>query len=83
MIEMNRRTAMGWSLAAAATGLASTVSAKSPKEPFFKGTGLPVGLQLFTLGDALRSDLEGQLAGRNQDDGLDVLSPRIAASDDG
>jgi len=66
MIEMNRRTAMGWSLAAAATGLTSgmagTASAKSPKEPFFKGNGLPVGLQLYTLGDALRSDLDGQLA---------------------
>ena len=66
MIEMNRRTAMGWSLAAAATGLtlgmAGTASAKSPKEPFFKGNGLPVGLQLYTLGDALRSDLDGQLA---------------------
>ena len=57
---------MGWSLAAAATGLTSgmagTASAKSPKEPFFKGNGLPVGLQLYTLGDALRSDLDGQLA---------------------
>ena len=66
MIEMNRRTAMGWSLAAAATGLTSgmagTASAKSPKEPFFKGNGLPVGLQLYTLGEALRSDLDGQLA---------------------
>jgi len=62
MIEMNRRTAMGWSLAAAASGLAPVASAKSPKEPFFKGTGLPVGLQLYTLGEALRADLDGQLA---------------------
>jgi sugar phosphate isomerase/epimerase len=29
--------------------------------PFFKRTGLPVGLQLYTLGSGLKDDLDGQL----------------------
>jgi len=52
---------MGWSLAAAASSLAAGSSARTVKEPFFKGTGLPIGLQLYTLGDGLKADLDGQL----------------------
>jgi sugar phosphate isomerase/epimerase len=55
---------MGWTLAAGAAGaagFAGAASARSPKEPFFKGTGLPIGLQLYTLGDPLRTDLDGML----------------------
>lgn len=52
---------MGWSLAAAGMGIAGAASARSPQEPFFKGTGLPVGLQLYTLGADLKADLDGQL----------------------
>jgi len=60
MIEVSRRSVMGWSLAAAASGLAAGPSAGAA-EPFFKRTGLPLGLQLYTLGGDLRADLDGQL----------------------
>ena len=52
---------MGLGLAAAALGLAAGSAAGAAREPFFKGTGLPVGLQLYTLGDGLRADLDGEL----------------------
>jgi sugar phosphate isomerase/epimerase len=53
---------MGWSLAAAASGLAAVTSAGAAVAPFFKRTGLPIGLQLYTLGDAPKTDLDGQLS---------------------
>jgi sugar phosphate isomerase/epimerase len=52
---------MGLGLAAAASSLAAGSAAGAAREPFFKGTGLPVGLQLYTLGDGLKADLDGQL----------------------
>jgi sugar phosphate isomerase/epimerase len=61
MADWTRRTAMGWSLAAAASSLAAGAAARTAKAPFFKRTGLPIGLQLYTLGDALKTDLDGQL----------------------
>ncbi|WP_372786942.1 sugar phosphate isomerase/epimerase family protein [Phenylobacterium sp.] len=61
MAEWTRRTALGWSLAATASALAGATAARTVKEPFFKGNGLPIGLQLYTLGDALKADLDGQL----------------------
>jgi sugar phosphate isomerase/epimerase len=52
---------MGLSLAAAGLGLAAAAGARTPKEPFFRGTGLPVGLQLYTLGADLRANLDAML----------------------
>ncbi len=51
---------MGLGLAAAA-GLAAGSAGGAGQDPFFKRTGLPVGLQLYTLGGDLRADLDGQL----------------------
>jgi len=58
---MNRRaflgTAAAMSCMAAATGLAAGVKHRR----FFAGHGLPIGLQLYTLGDAPYRDLDGTL----------------------
>ena len=51
---------MGLGLAAAAWGLAGE-SAGAAGAPFFKRTGLPIGLQLYTLGGDLRADVDGVL----------------------
>jgi sugar phosphate isomerase/epimerase len=59
MSDLSRRAALGWGLAAAASGFATGSGAAAA--PFFKRTGLPVGLQLYTLGGGLRDDLAGQL----------------------
>jgi sugar phosphate isomerase/epimerase len=45
----------------AAAGLASPSLAWAAKGPFFQSMYLPIGLQLYTLGGALRDDLDGQL----------------------
>jgi sugar phosphate isomerase/epimerase len=60
MTELSRRGL----LAAGAAGLAATAlpglsQAASP--PFFARTGLPIGLQLYTLADQAKADLEGTL----------------------
>jgi len=60
MTDLSRRRVMGWSLAAAASGVAGA-SAGAARAPFFKRTGLPVGLQLYTLGPDLAADLDGAL----------------------
>jgi sugar phosphate isomerase/epimerase len=56
---------MGFGLAAAASGLAGGAGAAAPPSkdggPFFKRTGLPIGLQLYTLGGDLRADVDGVL----------------------
>lgn len=46
---------------AAAAGLAAR-AAQAAEAGFFKRTGLPLGLQLYTLGPDLAADLDGQLA---------------------
>ena len=51
---------MGLGLAAAAWGLAGE-SAGAAGGPFFKRTGLPIGLQLYTLGGTLKDELDAQL----------------------
>jgi len=61
MIGMSRRGLIGAGLAASASGLAAHAMAASPKAPFFRGHGLPVGLQLYTLGADLAKDLDGML----------------------
>jgi sugar phosphate isomerase/epimerase len=61
MIGMSRRSLIGAGLAAGAAGVAAAAWAKSPAELFFKGNGLPIGLQLYTLGGDLRADVDGML----------------------
>jgi len=60
MRDLSRRGAMGFGLAAATSAMARRALAEA-KAPFFKRLGLPIGLQLYTLGDGLRADLDGQL----------------------
>jgi sugar phosphate isomerase/epimerase len=55
MIEMSRRAVI-----AAAVAMAASPAAAA-RGPFFKRTGLPLGLQLYTLGPDLGADLDGQL----------------------
>jgi sugar phosphate isomerase/epimerase len=57
MIRISRRGLLvaGALLGARAMGAAGT-------RPFFRRTGLPLGLQLYTLGDDLKRDFEGSLA---------------------
>lgn len=62
MSDLSRRSAMGLGLAAAASGLAAGSSALAANGPFFRRTGLPIGLQLYTLGAALKADLDGRLS---------------------
>jgi sugar phosphate isomerase/epimerase len=59
MIDLSRRGAIGVGLAAAAAGLAG--GARGAVAPFFKRTGLPIGLQLYTLGGDLAAHLDDQL----------------------
>jgi sugar phosphate isomerase/epimerase len=59
MIDLSRRSALGVGLAAVAAGLAGRAGAATG--PFFKRTGLPIGLQLYTLGADLATHLEEQL----------------------
>ncbi|HEY2753148.1 sugar phosphate isomerase/epimerase [Phenylobacterium sp.] len=61
MIELSRRAAIGAGLAGAAAALGPGSVAAATGTPFFKRTGLPIGLQLYTLGDGLKADLDGQL----------------------
>lgn len=57
MITISRR---GFLTIGALLG-AGTVSAAPPR-PFFRRTGLPIGLQLYTVGDELKRDFAGTLA---------------------
>ncbi|MGZ6018849.1 MAG: sugar phosphate isomerase/epimerase family protein [Phenylobacterium sp.] len=59
MVDLSRRGAIGAGLAAAAAGFAGGAGAAGA--PFFKRTGLPIGLQLYTLGGDLRADVDGML----------------------
>ena len=60
MVDLSRRGALGAGLAAiAAAGFAGGASGAGA--PFFKRTGLPIGLQLYTLGGDLRADVDGML----------------------
>ncbi|MGZ6048861.1 MAG: sugar phosphate isomerase/epimerase family protein [Phenylobacterium sp.] len=59
MVDLFRRGAIGAGLAAAAAGFAGGAGAAGA--PFFKRTGLPIGLQLYTLGGDLRADVDGML----------------------
>ncbi len=56
---MTRRSFLG--TAAAASCVAATALARAQRRRFFAGHGLPIGLQLYTLGDAPYRDLDGTL----------------------
>ncbi len=58
MSDLSRRRVVGLGLGAAAVGFAGAAAAATP---FFKRTGLPIGIQLYTLGADLKADLDGQL----------------------
>ena len=58
MVDLSRRGALGVGLAAMAAGFAGGAGAAAP---FFKRTGLPIGLPLYTLGGDLRADVDGVL----------------------
>jgi sugar phosphate isomerase/epimerase len=49
-------------LAATTALLAARASVASNAHPFFQRTGLPIGLQLYTVGDDLNRDFDGTLA---------------------
>jgi sugar phosphate isomerase/epimerase len=65
-LSMNRRSLLraGLSLAAviAAPSLSGCVAPSAGRKGFFAMHKLPIGLQLYTLGDAVTKDLEGTLA---------------------
>ena len=43
------------------TLLGARVMGAANTQPFFRRTGLPIGLQLYTVGDDLKRDFEGTL----------------------
>lgn len=57
MLQINRRSALGLLGAAAVSGPATAAAGG----PFFKRTGLPIGIQLYTLGPDAAKDLDGTL----------------------
>ncbi|MFI4965985.1 MAG: sugar phosphate isomerase/epimerase family protein [Caulobacterales bacterium] len=61
MTSVSRRRAIGLGLAAAASGLSAKASPRTPPAPFFTRHCLPIGLQLYTLGEPLKADLDGML----------------------
>jgi sugar phosphate isomerase/epimerase len=58
MLTLSRRDLL---VAAALLGAARVMGA-THAPPFFRRTGLPIGLQLYTVGDDLKRDFEGTLA---------------------
>ncbi len=58
--QIGRRAFLATIAAGGMTTLGMPAFAKGPK-PFFKRMGLPIGLQLYTLGDLPEKDLEGTL----------------------
>jgi sugar phosphate isomerase/epimerase len=59
---VNRRAFLGGLVAASGAAAAACFAGeRSPARPFFSGHGLPLGLQLYTLGEAPYRDLEGTL----------------------
>lgn len=50
-------TRRGFCMGAAALGATGGTAAKAPVRRFFERTGLPIGIQLYTLGDAVKDDI--------------------------
>ncbi len=61
MLEMSRRGLLAGSLAGAAFAASGGAAMSAAAAPFFKRAGLPLGLQLYTLGPDLAADLPGML----------------------
>jgi sugar phosphate isomerase/epimerase len=60
---IDRRMALAGLIAAAGVGMMGSAAAEAaPRRKFFERIGKPIGLQLYTLGDAPEKDLEGTLA---------------------
>lgn len=54
-------TRRAFALAGLAAGLAAAGGARAAAQPFFRRHDLPIGLQLYTLGDSVGRDLDGVL----------------------
>jgi len=61
-MDMNRRMVMSALMAMGGAAMMGTEAVAKASKPFFKRVGLPVGLQLYTLGDEVAADLDGSLA---------------------
>ena len=59
-LHVDRRAVIGGALACAM--LPATRASAAAPQGFFESHHLPVGLQLYTVGDAIRKDLDGSLA---------------------
>ena len=59
-MKLSRRTLLKTATALCCYG-AIGAGASTAKRPFFERTGLPIGLQLYTLGDLLEKDFHGAL----------------------
>ncbi len=62
MAQFDRRSMMGALAAVGGISMLATSTLAKAKQPFFKRNGLPIGLQLYTLGDDPVKDLDGTLA---------------------
>ena len=61
MVELTRRGMIGCGVAGLGAALALPGLSQAAAQPFFARTGLPIGLQLYTLADQAQADLEGTL----------------------
>lgn len=61
MTTVSRRSFMATTAAVGCTAATAGFSAPERRRRFFAGHGLPIGLQLYTLGDAPEKDLDGTL----------------------
>ncbi|HZT02341.1 MAG TPA: sugar phosphate isomerase/epimerase [Steroidobacteraceae bacterium] len=59
---ITRRRFLGAAASLGCMAAAATLTARERRPPFFAGHDLPLGLQLYTLGDAPYHDLDGTLA---------------------
>jgi len=58
---LSRRAFLGTAAAVGCTAATAAFSAPAPRRRFFAGHDLPIGLQLYTLGEAPYRDLDGTL----------------------
>jgi sugar phosphate isomerase/epimerase len=61
MTSVSRRSFIGATMAVSCTAATVGLAAAARRHRFFAGHDLPIGLQLYTLGDAPDKDLEGTL----------------------
>lgn len=61
-MNFDRRTLLGGLSATGATLMLDQSAAGTARKPFFTRVGLPIGLQLYTLGEDPTKDLDGTLA---------------------